>query len=67
MQRFFNFYFFRRLEGIEDAIMESLPPRVFSNLNEVQRNDLFTYVDNPGSSHFISESVVGDVPFAFKV
>ena len=46
------------LEGVEDVIMESLPPRVFSNLNEVQRNDLFTYVDNPGSSEFISESVV---------
>ena len=46
------------LEGVEDVVMESLPPRVFSNLNEVQRNDLFTYVDNPGSSEFISESVV---------
>ena len=46
------------LEGVEDVVMESLPPRVFSNLNEVQRNDLFTHVDNPGSSEFISESVV---------
>ena len=45
------------LEGVEKTTTESLPPRRCFNLNEAQRSELFTYVDDPESSQFTSESV----------
>ena len=46
-----------KLEGITDVILESLPSKNYSQMNDTQRKELFSYVDNPEAGQYTSEAL----------